>query len=277
MKEFAVFGVVNGIDGGSEDAATSLLQPARDVQWRLPAELHDYAFRLLALVYLEHVFDRHRLEIQFVGRIVVGGDRLGVAIDDDRLVAHFAHGHRRVAAAVVELYALAYPVRAAAEYHHLLAPVRRRDFVRPAVVARIVVFLAFDAGNGYRVPRLRAAYGLAPIADALFGYAEQLREIFVRKSILFRFHEQGVRYRERFAFRGRIVAVGQYLFLLLDKFAHLLDEPGLHAADLEYLLVGRALAQRLVHLEVALGIGRRKHLEQFVKALFVEILREAEA
>ena len=51
-------------------------------------------------------------------RVVVGGDGLRVAVDHHRVAAGLAHGHRGVHAAVVELDALADPVRAGAEDHH---------------------------------------------------------------------------------------------------------------------------------------------------------------
>ena len=53
----------------------------------------------------------------------------------------------------------------------------------------------------------------------------------------------------------------EYALLLLDELAHLLHEVGLYAGELEYLLVSRALAKRLVHLEVALGARDREELQ----------------
>src|SRR5690606_8737970 len=70
---------------------------------------------------LQHVFGRQRLEIQAVGGVVVGRDRLGVAVDHDRLDADVGKGEGGVAAAVVELDALTDAVGAAAEDHGLPA------------------------------------------------------------------------------------------------------------------------------------------------------------
>ena len=64
---------------------------------------------------LEHVLERERLEVQPVARVVVGRDRLGVAVDHDRLEAGVRQRERRVHARVVELDALADAVRARAE------------------------------------------------------------------------------------------------------------------------------------------------------------------
>ena len=60
-------------------------------------------------------------KIEPVGGVVVGRDRLGVAVDHDRLEAVSARAKAAWTAAVVELDALADAVGAAAEDHHLLA------------------------------------------------------------------------------------------------------------------------------------------------------------
>ena len=69
--------------------------------------------RLLDLDDAEHVLERERLEVQAVGGVVVGRDRLRVAVDHHRVAPGLAHGHRGVHAAVVELDALADAVRSA--------------------------------------------------------------------------------------------------------------------------------------------------------------------
>ena len=61
---------------------------------------------------LEHVLERERLEVQPAGGVVVGGDRLGVAVDHHRVEAGVAQREAGVHAGVVELDALADPVRA---------------------------------------------------------------------------------------------------------------------------------------------------------------------
>ena len=58
-------------------------------------------------------------------RVVVGRDGLRVAVDHHRVAAGLAHGHRGVHAAVVELDALADPVRAGAAADEQRAAVRR--------------------------------------------------------------------------------------------------------------------------------------------------------
>ena len=86
---------------------------------RLAAELDDdavqRAVRFLALEDLDHVLFGERLEVEAVGGVVVGRDGFGVAVDHDGLVAGVAEGEGGVAAAIVELDALADAVGAAAE------------------------------------------------------------------------------------------------------------------------------------------------------------------
>ena len=64
-----------------------------------------------------------RLEVEAVGRVVVGRDRLRVAVDHHGLVAELAVRPRRVHAAVVELDPLADPVGPGAEDHDRRAAV----------------------------------------------------------------------------------------------------------------------------------------------------------
>ena len=85
------------------------------------------------------VLARERLEEEPVAGVVVGRDRLGIAVDHDGLVAGGREGERCVHAAVVELDALADAVRPAAEDHDRRL-VERRHLVlvleRPVVVRR---------------------------------------------------------------------------------------------------------------------------------------------
>lgn len=91
----------------------------------LAAELDDdageFAACLLHLQDLDHVLGRQRLEIEPVGGVVVGRDRLRVAVDHDRFVAGLGQREAGVAAAIVELDALADAVGAAAEDDDLAA------------------------------------------------------------------------------------------------------------------------------------------------------------
>ena len=71
LEALAVLGHVDHVGRRSDDRHAVLLEIARELQRRLPAELNDDAPRLFDVHDLEHVLERQRLEIQPVGRIVV--------------------------------------------------------------------------------------------------------------------------------------------------------------------------------------------------------------
>ncbi len=120
LEALAVFGDVDRIGAGADDRHARGGQAAREIERCLAAVLHDHAPGLLQVDDLEHVFHGERLEVQPVGGVVVGRDRLRVAVHHDGLKTIFAQRERGVHAAVVELDALADAVRAAAEHHDFL-------------------------------------------------------------------------------------------------------------------------------------------------------------
>ena len=122
----AVLGQVDRAVRRPQDRVAGVLDRAGKPERRLPAELRDHAHRLLSVADREHLLRGERLEVQPVGRVVVGRDRLRVAVDHDGLEPERPEGLRRVHAAVVELDALPNAVRAGAEDHDARAPARRR-------------------------------------------------------------------------------------------------------------------------------------------------------
>ena len=125
LEALAILGEVDGVRRGAEDGDAFRLQRIRQLQGSLAAELHDdtvqCAVLLLDREHLHHVFECQRLEIQAVGRVVIGRDGLGVAVDHDGLEPCLAQGETGVAATIVELDPLADAVRPAAEDHYLSA------------------------------------------------------------------------------------------------------------------------------------------------------------
>ena len=111
-KLLAVLGVLDRVDARADDRHAGVGQRAGQVQRRLPAKLHDHAVRLHAVADVQHVLGRQRLEKQQVAGVVVGADGLGIRVDHDRLDAQLAQGEAGMAAAIVELDALADAVRA---------------------------------------------------------------------------------------------------------------------------------------------------------------------
>ena len=124
---------------------------------RLPAELDHDPGRPFALADREHLLLAEGLEVEPVRRVVVGRHRLRVAVDHHGLVAEPAKRPRRMHAAVVELDALADPVRPGAEdhCHRLCRPVARK-VVSLAPCRVEVVALALDL-SGHRVDASESA------------------------------------------------------------------------------------------------------------------------
>ena len=110
--------------------------------------LHDHAFWLFDAADFEYVFERHRFEIQTIGRVVVGRNRLGVAIDHDRFVAVFAQGHGGMHATVVKLDALPDAIGTAAQNHDLpaIGEMCIRDSVNPLYTSHELGHQLADSG-----------------------------------------------------------------------------------------------------------------------------------
>jgi len=158
-EHLAVFGELDVLRRGADDADAVFFEAFGEIQRRLAAELDDDAEHLVvdvfALVDVEHVFEREGLKVELVGGIVVGGDGLGVGVDHDGLEAELAQGEAGMDAAVVELDALADAVRAATEDHDFLA----------VVVAHLVL----DAVGGVVVRREGFELGGASVHEAVGG------------------------------------------------------------------------------------------------------------
>jgi len=128
LEALAVLGEVDRVGRRAEDRHLGPFQGSRQVERRLPTELHDDAEEIPALLFDAHDFDDilggQRLEIEPVGGVVIGRDGFGVAIDHDRLDAGLAQAVGGMDAAIVELDALADPVGPAAQNDDLLAVAR---------------------------------------------------------------------------------------------------------------------------------------------------------
>ena len=128
-EALTVLGEIDRLVRRSEHLEAGRLDRSRELQRRLAAELDHDPFGLLALADGEHRLDVERLEVEPVGGVVVGRDRLRVAVDHHRLVAERAEALGGVDAAVVELDPLADPVRAGAEDHDARLGRRRQRLV----------------------------------------------------------------------------------------------------------------------------------------------------
>ena len=127
---------------GAEDRHARFDQHVGELERRLAAELHDdageRAFRLFDAHDFQHVFRRQRFEIEPVGGVVIGRDGFRIAIDHDGLETPLRKRERRVAAAIVELDALADAVGSAAEDDDLLLVGRAGFAFRRAADRRLI-------------------------------------------------------------------------------------------------------------------------------------------
>ena len=97
------------------------MERAGQIDRGLPAQRGDHSDRMFQLDDIHHILDGERLKIEFVAGGVIGGDGLGVVVDDDRLIPCLPDPPDRVDGGVVELHPLSDPDRAAAEDEDLFA------------------------------------------------------------------------------------------------------------------------------------------------------------
>ena len=138
-EHLAILRALDALRRGTDDVNAVGLQAKREVERRLPAELGDGAPAFFTMINVQDILERKRLEKQLVARVVVGGDGLGVRVDHDGFEPFFLQSKGSMHTAVVKLDALANPVRAAAEDHHLLFLVGR-DLVVSTVVGGVIVW-----------------------------------------------------------------------------------------------------------------------------------------
>ena len=236
-EALAVLGAVDRLGLRPEDRDARVLEGVRELERRLAAELHEDALGLLALHDGHHVLERERLEVEAVRRVVVGRDRLGVAVHHHGLVARLGDRLGGVDAAVVELEALPDPVRSRAEDDDLLL---RGD---EGLVFRLVA--------GVEVGRHRLEFGRAGVdaaedgrdvealscrRDAGGGAAREDREIGVREpGALGVAEEAGV--------LERLLPRGLHTRLDGEGLGEAVEEPAVDPGDLRDRLDARSGAQ----------------------------------
>ena len=172
--------------------------------------------------------------------------------------------------AVVEFDALANAVGAATQNHDLV--VGSSGALVLSIVGAVVVSAVGGAVNMHAFPSLGDAQAQAVIAHVIFVLVGQLCQVAVGEAVhlcllelLFGQHGNRV-----------LGGPGQNCFFLFHQFFHLLNEVGLDAGQLVQLFNGSALAQCLIHDELALGSGLVQHAQQLVFGLAVEVLGKAQ-
>src|SRR5579859_13295 len=212
-----VFRQVNGFRSRTNDGHTVAFQFQRKIQRRLPAKLHDDALRLFAFDDGEHVFQCQRLKIQAVRSVVVGRNRLRIAIHHDGFETVFVQRIGSVAAAIIKLNALPDAVRAAPQNHDFWPRLRVRFVL--VLVSRVEIRREGFKLRGARVHAFenrRDAVARALQADGSWRGSPNLRQLLVAGTVPFDFAQQILRSRLDRNARGAAVHCSQ-LFDLVDE------------------------------------------------------------
>ena len=174
-EALAVLGEVDRGVRRAHDPVPGALDPARQPERRLAAELRHDPDGLLPVEHREHLLGGERLEVEAVRGVVVGRDRLRVAIDHHRLVAQPPERLDGVDAAVVELDPLPDPVRARAEDDHPRACRVGKRLVLLAPGGVVVVRGSLDLARARVDASVRGDEALLPaqLAHALAAQAER--------------------------------------------------------------------------------------------------------
>ena len=257
LKALTVFSEVNGIIGRAEDRYAFIIENACKLERCLPPILHDDAEELAGLLFrtddFQNVFRRERLKIEPVRGIVVGGNRLGVAVHHDRFDADIGKGECGVATAIVKLDALTDAVGAATEDDDLLAVGRISLASRFAAIARIICGIHIRCFGcelgGARVDPLKDRRNVSrpsEITHFLFCAAAKRSEANVRKA-------SGLEQAQSFRILGQ--AACDNILLELHNLLDLLKEPGVILRDGADLLDRKAMTERLSVTRKRSGVG----------------------
>ncbi len=240
------------------------LQRRRKLQRRLPTKGDHHAVGLLDVDDVHDILERERFEIELVGRVVVGGDRFGVAVDHDGLVACVVQRVAGMHAAVVELDALTDAVRTGAEDHDALARALARSFRLGGVVGFVVV------------GRLAREFGSAGVDGLERGHHTEQFTARAHRSLVRSGEVSDLRIGKSHAFEQAecvsvelVEAQSTQVLLHHDDVAHTVDEPRVDAGGLMHALDLPAAAQRLGHVEDAV---LRRATHQVVEGRLVEDL-----
>ena len=265
-EEVAVLSEVDDFRRRSENIYAVPLQVCGEIQRSLSAELRDDTDRFLFIVDTEDILERQRLKVELVGGVVVCGDRLRVAVDDDRLKAELPERFRGVDTAVIELDTLADPVRASAEDHDLLRIRVDRVVVR-RVVGRVEIGRIFRSRDVDAVPGLCHAERFPAVPDRVFRDTQDFAEVLICKAVLLCAYEH---------FICKVRTGCDERFLFLYELFHLLDEIRFDLRMLKDLVDRCSLSQRLIHDEMALRGGCIEHFYEGLFGEFPEVLDMAE-
>jgi hypothetical protein len=241
----------------------SFFQRPGELERRLAAVLHDHAERLFDVHDFHDVLERERLEVEAVGGVVVGRDRLRVAVDHDGLEPVLAQCERRMHAAVVELDALADTVGPATEDHDL-ALVRRPGFALVLVRGIHVRGGGGELGSASIDPLEHGtdAEGATVSAHLRLRHADQLGDAAVGETLaLQRAHARQVERR---------LAARRDRALFVDDVLDLHQEPRIDACSLVDFSQRQARAERVTHVAETVRSRHAQFFEQRIARIVVD-------
>lgn len=165
----------------------------------LTSDRNDDTLSVLKFVNVHDSLVAKLLKVESISFVEVGGDRLGVVVDHDRLLAHLANGSRTGDGAPVELDRRADSVNTRSENHGTVLV--ELEVVGRGVVGCVEVVGVSRELGGERVDSLDEggdAEGLSMGSNLVFGGLNEVGNLGVRESrLLGRAHDVGVDRLER--------------------------------------------------------------------------------
>ena len=262
-ETLAVFSQIDRLGRGSDNADACGLERERKVQRRLPAELHDDAdWRSSGSFMLadgKHIFERERLKVKAIAGVVVGRNRLRIAVDHDGFVAIFAQRVAGMATAVIEFNSLPDSVGTRTENDDFFLR-RGRSFVFffvSGIEIRRVAFELGRAGVNALVNRLQAMF-LAEVAD-FFLAAFAIQTPRASEPPVGESHALGLaQHLGRDRFHGMLFQLKLHIVNLFD----LIKKPRVNRSHLRDLLDGESLPECILNIAQTLRMRRDQTLRK---------------
>ena len=256
LKPFPILSTVYLVRRGADNGHAGPGQIAGQFQWRLAPELNDDPFRLLQVNDLQHILEGDRLEKESVRGVVIGGDRLGIAIDHDGFVAVFTHGQCCVDTTVVKLNALPDTIGPAAQHHNLasISGSRLTLFLIGGVHISGGSRKLGGAGIHAFVDRPKTQL-LSALPDLIFRCVQQRRQSRIGEPLAL----QLAPFSAVQVFHATAIQRG----LQCHQFLDLHQEPGINARVPGHLLQGKLGSERIGHIPDTLGARIGQGIDQF--------------